>query len=129
MSKETAFQKMDFPSYFQKVIWVGGTHFFRRHFYLKKPNTPEYAQVLVLTCPKINSVTALFSPPPPTIAMWSQNIIQVASCGLGILQRCWKTIMIWNLFCYTSVKVTQGQIQELYEILRPYFSSQALFFF
>ena len=47
------------------VFWGG--HFFRRKFFLKKPSTPEYAQVLVVTCPKLNSVAALLSP-PPTIA-------------------------------------------------------------
>ena len=57
-------KKMDFPLYFEKVIWVGGGLFFCRNFFLKKPNTPEYAQVLVVTCPKLNSVTALLSPPP-----------------------------------------------------------------
>ena len=54
---------MDFPLYFEKVIWVGGGHFFRRNFFLKKPNTPEYAQVLVVTCPKPNYVAALLSLP------------------------------------------------------------------
>ena len=57
---------MDFPLYFEKVIWVGGGLFFGRIFFLKKPNTPEYAQVLVVTWAKLNSVTALLSPRPTT---------------------------------------------------------------
>ena len=32
--------------------------------FLKKPNTPEYGQVLLVTCRKLNSVTALLSSPP-----------------------------------------------------------------
>ena len=55
--------KMDFPLYFQKVIWVGDI-FCDEIFFLKKPNTPKYAQVSVVTCPKANSVDALLSPPP-----------------------------------------------------------------
>ena len=53
---------MDFPLYFEKVIWVGGDIFFAKNFCLKKPNTPEYAEVLVITWAKLNSVTALLSP-------------------------------------------------------------------
>ena len=55
---------MDFPLYLEKGIWVGEGIFFPRNFFLKKPNTPEYAQVLVVTCPKLNFVTALLSPHP-----------------------------------------------------------------
>ena len=55
--------KMDFPLYFQKMIWVGDI-FCDEIFFLKKPNTPKYAQVSVVTCPKANSVDALLSPPP-----------------------------------------------------------------
>ena len=52
--------------YFQKVIWVGGGNFFLIIFFSsEKPNTLEHAQVLVVMCPKLNSVTALLSPPPP----------------------------------------------------------------
>ena len=64
-SQKNAFPKMDFQLYFQKVIWVGGGHFFCRHFFLKKQNTPSFSQVLVVTCPKPNSVTALISPSSP----------------------------------------------------------------
>ena len=55
---------MDFPFYFQEVIFVGGGHFFCKNCFQEKPNTPEYAQVLVVMCPNLNSVTALLSPPP-----------------------------------------------------------------
>ena len=48
---------------FKKWFWWGG-QFFRQKFFLKKPNTLEYAQVLVVMCPKPNSVTALLSPTP-----------------------------------------------------------------
>ena len=54
---------MDFPLYFQTVIWVGGP-FFCRIFLKKKPNTQEYAQLLLATWAKLNSVTALLSPCP-----------------------------------------------------------------
>ena len=50
--------KMDFPLYFLKVIWLGG-HILWQKIILKKPNTPEYAQVLVVACQKLNSVAAL----------------------------------------------------------------------
>ena len=56
--------KNGFPIVFSKSDLGGGGHIFRRNFFLKKPNTPEYAQVLVVTCPKLNSVTALLSPHP-----------------------------------------------------------------
>ena len=31
----------------------GGTYFVTKNFFMKKPNTLEYAQVLVVTCPKL----------------------------------------------------------------------------
>ena len=55
---------MDFLLYCQNVIWVGGESFFCQKICLKKPNTPEYAQVLVVLWAKLNSVTALLSPRP-----------------------------------------------------------------
>ena len=48
---------MDFPLNFHK--W--GTDFVKKKI-LKKPNTPDYAQVLVVMCLKPNSVAALLSP-------------------------------------------------------------------
>ena len=52
---------MDFPLYYEKVIWVEGD-FLRRNLYLKKPNNPEYSQVLLVMCLKLNSVTIVLSP-------------------------------------------------------------------
>ena len=43
--------------------------FFTKNF-LKKPNTPKYAQDLVVTWAKLNSVTALSSPPPNTLLVY-----------------------------------------------------------
>ena len=60
--RKMLFQKMNFPSFFQKVILVGGGSFYFSKFYLKNPNIPEYAQVIVVTSPKPNSVIALLSP-------------------------------------------------------------------
>ena len=54
---------MDFPLYFQNVIWPGGGIFLKQFFFLKKPNIPKYAKDLVVTWAKPNSVTALLSPP------------------------------------------------------------------
>ena len=51
-----------FPIVFKKWFF-GGTVFFAEIFVCKKPNTPESAQVLAIMCPKLNSVTALLSPP------------------------------------------------------------------
>ena len=60
----------------KKGIWVGwGGIFFNFFFLLKKPNNPEYAQVLVVTCPKLNSVTALLSLPPK-----QQKATKLTSC-------------------------------------------------
>ena len=42
-------------------VW-GETYFMTKQL-LKNPNTPEYAQVLVVMCPKLNSDAALLSPP------------------------------------------------------------------
>ena len=66
---------MDFPLYFQKEIWDGGDSFFCQQFFLKKPNTPKYAQVLVVTYPKLNSVTALLSPPPKLRLFLERNLL------------------------------------------------------
>ena len=59
--------KNGLPLYFQNVIWVGvgETDFVTIFFFLKKSNTLEYAQVLVVTCWTLNSVAALLSPHPP----------------------------------------------------------------
>ena len=58
-------KKMDFPFYCQKVAWVG-FYFWREKKFWKKPNTLVYAQVLVVTCRKLNSDKCLLrSPPPP----------------------------------------------------------------
>ena len=65
--------KNGFPIVFSKSDLGGGKQFFRRNFFLKKPNTPEYAQVLVVTCPRLNSVTALLSP-PPNIGLYSISL-------------------------------------------------------
>ena len=65
---------MDFQSHFHKVIWVVGGTFFCHNFCLKKPNNQEYAQVLVVTCPKPNSVIALLFPPPPRLEMFNTFI-------------------------------------------------------
>ena len=43
--------------YWKKVIWVEGQILGQKNS--EKANTPEYAQVLVVTCPKLNSVAAL----------------------------------------------------------------------
>ena len=53
-----------FPIVIPKIYSSWGTSFFWQFFLKKKPNTPEQDQVLVVMCPKLNSVTALLSPPP-----------------------------------------------------------------
>ena len=65
-----AFQKMNFPWYFQKVIFVRGTYFVTKKTFLKKPNTLEYAQVFMVTCPKLNFVAALLSAPPKSCLLF-----------------------------------------------------------
>ena len=48
-----------------RVGWGGGEgDFFLPNKILKKKNTPKYAQNLVVTRAKPNSLTALLSPPP-----------------------------------------------------------------
>ena len=56
------FFKNGFLIAFSKSDLGGGADFVTKKF-LKKPNKPEYAQVLVVTCPKLNSVAALLPPP------------------------------------------------------------------
>ena len=54
--------KMDFPLYFQKVIWVGGTDFVTTIFSEKAKHTgicPSFGG----TCSKHMSFAALLSPP------------------------------------------------------------------
>ena len=58
---------MDFQMYFPKGIWVGGDIFCDSKKNPKKPNTPEYAQVLVVTCPKLRCIAALVSSHPLNI--------------------------------------------------------------
>ena len=65
---------MDFALYFQNVIWPGGAGWGLNLLpkkNLKKPNTPKYAQVLVVTWAKPNSVTTdqkdLITHPVPDI--------------------------------------------------------------
>ena len=58
--------------------WGGGL-FFCQHFFLKKPNTLEYAQVLVVTWAKPNSVTALLSPRPTLAPLWSSTTTIIVS--------------------------------------------------
>jgi hypothetical protein len=58
----------------KKGIWVGGGgQFVHQKYCLKKPNTPEYAQDLVITWAKLNSVTALLSPRPNEITQGSRS--------------------------------------------------------
>ena len=47
----------------------GGDTFFHQKKFLKKPNTSECAQVLVVTLVKLDCVEALLSPPPTAIMM------------------------------------------------------------
>ena len=48
--------------------WFGqGRQFSCQFFYLQMPSTPEYAQVLMVLYPQLNSVTVLLSPPPSTL--------------------------------------------------------------
>ena len=54
--------KNGFPILFSKSDLVGGGRFCDKKI-LKKLNTTEYAQVLVVTCPKPNSFAALLFPP------------------------------------------------------------------
>ena len=42
----------------------------------KKPNTPEYAKVLVVMCPKLNSVTALLSLPPLELLVLKSRLVK-----------------------------------------------------
>ena len=51
---------------FKKRFWLGWGmgQFFTDIFFLKKPSTPEYAQVLVVMWAKLKSVAALLSPRP-----------------------------------------------------------------
>ena len=58
-------KKMDFPLNFQNVLWLGGgQNLITTIFFLKKPNSFKYAQVLVVTWAKHNSVTTLLPPLP-----------------------------------------------------------------
>ena len=71
---------MVFPFYFQKVIWMEDFFFFFffANFFSEKPNTSEYAQVLVAMCPELNSVTAILSPPPrPHISLGDHTRVHI----------------------------------------------------
>ena len=43
--------------------WFGWGDIFRDKKILKEPNTNEYCQVLVVLCPKLNSIAAILCPP------------------------------------------------------------------
>ena len=69
-------KKWIFHCILKKWFGWGGT-FFCRNFFLKNPNTPEYAQVLLVTCPKLISFTALLSPPPYILSYNCSKITKV----------------------------------------------------
>ena len=64
---------MNFPLFFQNVIWPGG-HLFSSKKMLKKPNTWECAQVLVVTWVKLDCVKALLSPDPTSKANYCRRV-------------------------------------------------------
>ena len=69
---------MDFPIVFSKCDLAGGDKFFHQIFFLRKPNTSECAQVLVVTRVKVDCVEALLSPDPT----WSfENHLGSEDCG------------------------------------------------
>ena len=63
------FQIIDFQIIFNKWFDWGGTVFFCKIFFLKRQNTLEYAQILLVMCPKLYSVTALLSLPPTWVCV------------------------------------------------------------
>ena len=56
--------KNGFSIVFSKCDLARGDTFFHQKFFLKKPNTSECVQVLVVTWVKLDCVEALLSPPP-----------------------------------------------------------------
>ena len=58
------------------MIWPGGKFFFINLF-LKKPNTWECAQILVVTWVKLDYIEALLSP-DPTLALkvWGKKFVE-----------------------------------------------------
>ena len=76
--------KNGFPVVFSRSGLGGGTIVLQIHF-LKRPNTPEYDQDLVVTWAKPNSVTALLSPRPKSVG--SINISKGFQ-SIGPLGRC-----------------------------------------
>ena len=65
--------KTGFPIVFSKSDFGEGGRFLCQNCFLTKPNTPEYAQVLVVTWAKLNSVTALLSPCPKVCDRFSHS--------------------------------------------------------
>ena len=61
---KNAVPKNGFPIVFSKSDLGGGGTYFVTNIFSEKAKHTEYAQVLVVTCPKPNSVAALLSPPP-----------------------------------------------------------------
>ena len=112
---------MDFPLYCQKVIW-GGTVFFAEFcLLLKKPNTPEYAKVKVLTWAKLNSVTALLSPRPnirgpQSWCWWCLNAVQIQiSRTVKITYKQAKTRPKWSR--RVSVPEISGTVRSFFFLL------------
>ena len=56
-------QKMNFYCIFKKWFRLGRVLFLARKKIMKKPNTLEYSQVLLVTCRKLNSDQCLLRPP------------------------------------------------------------------
>ena len=79
-SQKMALQKNGFPIVFSKSDFGGGGEFFRQFFFSEKPNTPEYAKVLLVMWAKLNSVTALLSPRPNTYAEGDAKIYSSLFC-------------------------------------------------
>ena len=57
------------------MIWPGGDTFFHQIFFLKKPNTSECGQVLVVMWVKLDCVKALLSPDPTLIYKFCHKLI------------------------------------------------------
>ena len=63
-----AFQKMDFPLYFQQVIWVGRGEFFLPKWVSEKAKHSRIRPSCSGKMAKLNSVTALLSPLPIVVS-------------------------------------------------------------
>ena len=125
LSKKKRRSKNRFSIVISKSDFGEGT-LFCQNLFLKKPNTPEYAQLSVVMCPKLNFVTALLPPSPAKGGFHAETKILTAKkrsayfCNACVesLSKLSKTLLIF----YRKKNLTDSPFRDGLEatLLKPW---------